>query len=179
MDIYQNVCSFIRFSNIDPSFKTPPENEIEQLLHNRDPIDFITNKVLVRLYSVDTKRSNMKQILEFTDNSIDRYVKVILIKKNWAASIDNEKVFTYFNDDFIMDIAQINNKFAPRIMSREEVASNLGFYNIPEQSLPVIFEDNILTKWLLGKKDDLLIYHIDTENGRYLSIRVVKGLRPK
>lgn len=169
MEIYKTVSAFIRFSGLDTTFKEPIEEIIVDTLNNKDPIDFEVGKALVRIYSSNSKKSDMKQIITFCLEVQNKYDNIILIKNTWN-KLDVAKVKTIPYFYFEQDVGAINYKFKPKVLKED---TSLNFHKIKKELLPKISVTDPLAVWLLAEVGDIISYEIVTENGPAISKRLV------
>jgi hypothetical protein len=156
-DTYLIICSFIRFSGIDPNYKALTKEEVADYMNKKVPIEIITDQYHVVIFHGKAKVHSAEALHKMSEKK-----ECIFIKKNWKKGHPTNGRYLIYKD-FVNDIAPINEDLHP--MRCATSPEDFEFYRINKVNMPHIYTDNILAKWMLLQEWDILGYIMPTENG--------------
>lgn len=167
--ILLNLSALIRFSKLDKDFVLT-KDEIEKIKTEKRPYHISFDDVLIIFYGKGFKKSTGKDMIQTAQ--VNKTKKLIMVKPTWSKSND----VTTITDQNIRFITYADLEYNIIPMIRTDIykvdESDLEFYNIDKNNLPKILYNDILAKWLLLDKGDIIKYNLYTENGKVLKMRI-------
>lgn len=166
MEVYNNICEFIRYSGLDKSFVGLDEKEVAYLINSKETIDIDFPETLIKIYVPDAKENKKSKITSLIESSKK---KLILIKSSWAFTSKNALLLTY--DVFISNLAPVFESMNAYVVKEPE--EFFSFHRIKKITLPKIRKVDPMAIWLLASTGDVIVYTLYTNNGPYICARIV------
>ena len=157
-DRYLTICSFVRFSGIDPDYIPLTKQEISNIMKKKEPIIISIGEYKIFIFHKRSNKYSHEQLHKLGEES-----KCIFIKSKWKK--DHPKNATYLLDEhFECDIAPINLKYQHKRITAND--PNFDFHKLDPINFPKIIQGSILAIWMLLEEDDVLSTTMISENGK-------------
>jgi len=167
-EIYLNICSFIRFSGIDPNYKTLERKELADIINSKKPIKIKFPKYEIIIYHKNTTTVSYSDLNKLANENPD--IEYIFIKSSWIKGKPENAIYMSF-EDFELNIEPKNRYYNIEVFRNGAVPNDFNFYELSSDGLPKILTSDILAKWLLLKEGDIISYTLFTEEGFYKRYR--------